>query len=151
MTDCTPDDSVLLSLHELTIRGWLEPRSSDRHIHIHAGLPSRPMGLPASACNLVETQIRQIIGILFHVRLGSSIISEEEFLREGADLIRTMMAGVGRVHADIEAASVETEMTPLSYYVALALYAKFVAAKLHEPKLIQLYDDEGIIYFRLCS
>jgi len=146
-----PGDSVLPSLRELTTRGWLELRPSDRRIHIHPGLPARPMGLPDSACDLVESQIRHIIGILFHVRLGKPLISEEEFLREGSNLIYAMAASDGRVHADIGAKAIETSMTSFSYYVGLTLYAKFVAAKLNEPTLIQRDDVGGIVHFRLCS
>lgn len=148
----TGHDAVLLSFNELHLRCMLcFHHSVDRRVLLRPN-STRPVGLPDSACQLVEDQIESLMAILFRIRVGQQCFSEDVYLDEMSDLIYQIAASEqGYIHADIEAAAVAMNMTAIPLYVALAIYAKLVATKLHNPPLIQREDKDGVVHFRsLC-
>ena len=150
VSDQTADDTILLALNELHAHGMIEPNSIDSRIKfalLHGHTEPRPVGLPESACLYVERNVAKIMDWLFQLRVGSLIVTEEEFLREVSDLIFQEVRGTND-ELDIKAAAAQTPMTVLPYYLALAIYAKYLAATQCKPPLIVREDIGQVVHFR---
>ena len=150
VSDQAAGDTILLALNELHTHGMVEPNSIDSRVKF--GLPyrhyaPRPVGLPESACLYVEQNITKIMDWLFQLRVGSLLVTEEEFLREVSDLIFQEVRGTNE-ELYITAAAAQTPMTVMPFYLALAIYAKYLAATQCNPPLIVREDIGQVVHFR---
>ena len=147
----TPADLVLFSLAELQRLKMVEETPFDKRVVFDPATdlyPRRPINLPASACQLVEERIEAILGITFQLRLGMSVASEMDFLLEAAQIIDCMASeDHGRINADIIAVAGTLSLEPTPLYVALAVYAKFVAIKRNDPPLLRREDIDQEVHF----
>lgn len=128
-----PNMSVLQALNELQMHSMIDPSPDKRVVLLPptAEHPSRPIGLPDSACQLVETQIHHMTDVLFSLRIGTTRISELDFLREMSDVVFHMADD--SVRLELDAVAQQKHMAVLPLYVALAIYAKYVAAHTTPP------------------
>ncbi len=150
VSDQTADDTILLALNELHTHGMVEPNSIDSRIKfalLHGHNTPRPVGLPESACVYVERNVAKIMDWLFELRVGSSLVTEEDFRREVSDLIFQEVKGTAE-ELDIRTAAAQTPMTILPFYLALAIYTKYLAATQCNPPLIVREDIGQVVHFR---